>query len=77
MGYVAKGLKFHKFYFDLPPAAGDAPAVKPNVTLCDVHVRMLSGGIMYILYVYVNVCVCVYVCVCVCVYIYIYLCIYV
>lgn len=44
VGYVAKGLKFHKFYFDLPPAAGDAPAVKPNVTLCDVHVRMLSGG---------------------------------
>jgi len=41
VGYVAKGLNFHKFYFDLPSSA---PAVKPNVTLADVHVRMLTGG---------------------------------
>jgi len=41
VGYVAKGLKFHQFYFDLP---GDPPAVKPNVTLADVHVRLLAGG---------------------------------
>ena len=40
-GYVAKGLAFHKFYFDLPCTP---PAVKPNVTLADVHVRMLTGG---------------------------------
>ncbi len=41
VGYVAKGLNFHKFYFDLPSSP---PAVKPNVTLADVHVRMLTGG---------------------------------
>jgi len=40
-GYVAKGLKFHKFYFDLP---GDPPKVKPNVTLADVNFRVLAGG---------------------------------
>jgi len=43
VGYVAKGLDFHKFYFDLP---GDPPAVKPNVTLADVHVRLLTGGVL-------------------------------
>jgi len=32
---------FCKFYFDLPSSP---PAVKPNVTLADVHVRMLTGG---------------------------------
>ena len=35
-GYVAKGLAFHKFYFDLP---GSGPEVKPNTTLADVHIR--------------------------------------
>mmetsp|Transcript_29483 Transcript_29483/g.83089 ORF Transcript_29483/g.83089 Transcript_29483/m.83089 type:complete len:192 (-) Transcript_29483:118-693(-) len=42
VGHVAKGLPFHRFYFDLP--GGTPPAVKPNVTLADVHVRMLAGG---------------------------------
>ena len=57
VGYVAKGLNFHKFYFDLPSSA---PAVKPNVTLADVHVRMLTGGSLPPA---ARVCVCVCVCV--------------
>ena len=40
-GYVAKGLAFHKFYFDLP--ASDT-GVKANNTLADLHIRMLAGG---------------------------------
>uniref|UniRef100_A0A7S0W0K1 Calcium/calmodulin-dependent protein kinase II association-domain domain-containing protein n=1 Tax=Hemiselmis tepida TaxID=464990 RepID=A0A7S0W0K1_9CRYP len=42
VGYCAKGLPFHKFYFDL---FGDKPAAfPPNTTLCDADIRILSGG---------------------------------
>lgn len=41
VGNVAKGLPFHKFYFNMP--AGPAAPLKPNTTLADVHVRLLGG----------------------------------
>ncbi|EKX54834.1 hypothetical protein GUITHDRAFT_131831 [Guillardia theta CCMP2712] len=42
VGNVAKGLAFHKYYFDLP--SGPSSGIKNNVTLADLNVRILGEG---------------------------------
>mmetsp|Transcript_8980 Transcript_8980/g.20942 ORF Transcript_8980/g.20942 Transcript_8980/m.20942 type:complete len:170 (+) Transcript_8980:34-543(+) len=42
VGYCAKGLAFHKFYFEL--FGGKAASFPPNTTLCDEDIRILNGG---------------------------------